>query len=194
MTAGLSGDSDLPPTFTSGGNDLILSGKVSYPANFSCPLTAAHYLGPASAPPVCCGGLWFWWCGRRHQGKDDVYTSQKPEASRINALQTAVAAAACGRSLRPQSETPHSSSSGTPPSNEVPAGPYPFLVESEDGRQVPVVQAYAYGKYLGYLTVTFDPEGNVLGSSGNPILLDSSIPQGRPGGPGGPGGPRGAPV
>lgn len=57
------------------------------------------------------------------------------------------------------------------------------MVESEDGRQVPVVQAYAFGKYLGYLKVTFDPEGTVLGATGNPILLNSSIPQGRSGRP-----------
>ncbi|KAE8286447.1 5'-nucleotidase [Larimichthys crocea] len=66
---------------------------------------------------------------------------------------------------------------GTPPSSEVPAGPYPFMVRSLDGRQVPVVQAYAFGKYLGYLKVTFDDAGNVMRSTGNPILLDSSIPQ-----------------
>ncbi|CAF89930.1 unnamed protein product, partial [Tetraodon nigroviridis] len=72
---------------------------------------------------------------------------------------------------------------GTPPSIEIPAGPYPYMVESEDGRQVPVVQAYAFGKYLGYLKVTFDPEGTVLGATGNPILLNSSIPQGRSGRP-----------
>lgn len=53
------------------------------------------------------------------------------------------------------------------------------MVESDDGRRVPVVQAYAYGKYLGCLKVTFDPEGNVVTSTGNPILLNSSIPQGR---------------
>lgn len=53
------------------------------------------------------------------------------------------------------------------------------MVQSADGRQVPVVQAYAYGKYLGYLKVTFDKEGNVLKSTGNPILLDSSVPQGK---------------
>lgn len=70
---------------------------------------------------------------------------------------------------------------GTPPSIEIPAGPYPFMVESVDGRQVPVVQAYAYGKYLGHLKVTFDPEGNVVSSTGNPILLNSSITQGRTG-------------
>ncbi|XP_069371685.1 5'-nucleotidase [Paralichthys olivaceus] len=66
---------------------------------------------------------------------------------------------------------------GTPPSSEVPAGPYPFLVKSDDGRQVPVVQAYAFGKYLGYLKVTFDDAGNVERATGNPILLNSSFPQ-----------------
>ncbi|XP_056336918.1 5'-nucleotidase [Danio aesculapii] len=64
---------------------------------------------------------------------------------------------------------------GTPPSTEVPAGPYPLMVKSDDGRQVPVVQAYAFGKYLGFLKVTFDANGNVLDSTGNPILLDSSV-------------------
>ncbi|KAM6992828.1 5'-nucleotidase [Tautogolabrus adspersus] len=66
---------------------------------------------------------------------------------------------------------------GQPPSTEVPAGPYPFMVESEDGRKVPVVQAYAFGKYLGYLKVTFNDAGNVEKSTGNPILLDGSVPQ-----------------
>ncbi|KAM5164777.1 5'-nucleotidase [Mantella aurantiaca] len=66
---------------------------------------------------------------------------------------------------------------GPPPSNDVPVGEYPFIVKSDDGRSVPVVQAYAFGKYLGYLNVTFDAQGNVLHSSGNPILLNSSIPE-----------------
>lgn len=72
-----------------------------------------------------------------------------------------------------------SSAPGPPPSSEVPAGLYPFMVRSSDGRQVPVVQAYAFGKYLGYLKVTFDDAGNVLTSTGNPVLLDSSVPQGK---------------
>lgn len=52
------------------------------------------------------------------------------------------------------------------------------MVDSDDGRKVPVVQAYAYGKYLGYLNVTFDKNGNVVEAVGNPILLDSSVPEG----------------
>ncbi|XP_021430396.1 snake venom 5'-nucleotidase [Oncorhynchus mykiss] len=66
---------------------------------------------------------------------------------------------------------------GSVPSSEVPAGPYPFTVRSEDGRDVPVVQAFAFGKYLGYLKLVFDKSGNVLKANGNPILLDSSIAQ-----------------
>ncbi|XP_006870708.1 PREDICTED: 5'-nucleotidase [Chrysochloris asiatica] len=66
---------------------------------------------------------------------------------------------------------------GTPPSKEEPAGKYPFIVTSEDGQKVPVVQAYAFGKYLGYLNVEFDEKGNVIASYGNPILLNSSIPE-----------------
>ncbi|MEJ1285627.1 5' nucleotidase ecto [Cricetulus griseus] len=66
---------------------------------------------------------------------------------------------------------------GNPPSKEVPAGKYPFIVTSDDGRKVPVVQAYAFGKYLGYLKVEFDDKGNVITSYGNPILLNSSIPE-----------------
>ncbi|XP_029451350.1 5'-nucleotidase [Rhinatrema bivittatum] len=66
---------------------------------------------------------------------------------------------------------------GSPPSNEIPAGDYPFMVTSDHGYAVPVVQAYAFGKYLGYLEVVFDDKGNVIQSSGNPILLNSSIPE-----------------
>uniref|UniRef100_A0A3Q3X125 5'-nucleotidase n=1 Tax=Mola mola TaxID=94237 RepID=A0A3Q3X125_MOLML len=66
---------------------------------------------------------------------------------------------------------------GKPPSTEVPAGLYPFMVRSNDGRNVPVVQAFAFGKYLGYLKVNFDESGNVIKAVGNPILMDSSIPQ-----------------
>lgn len=76
-------------------------------------------------------------------------------------------------------DSPNLSLSGPPPSSEAAVGPYPFMVSSDDRRQVPVVQAYAFGKYLGYLKVTFDDAGNVVKSTGNPILLDSSITQGK---------------
>lgn len=49
-------------------------------------------------------------------------------------------------------------------------GPYP-LVEND----VPIVQAYAYGKYLGRLTVTFDDAGRVTQAAGDPIVLDATV-------------------
>ncbi|SPJ23640.1 bifunctional metallophosphatase/5'-nucleotidase [Palleronia abyssalis] len=49
-------------------------------------------------------------------------------------------------------------------------GPYPTMVGD-----TAIVQAYAYGKYLGELNVTFDDEGNVTEASGAPILIDASI-------------------
>ncbi|WP_415402072.1 bifunctional metallophosphatase/5'-nucleotidase [Tateyamaria sp. SN3-11] len=47
---------------------------------------------------------------------------------------------------------------------------YPTMVGD-----TPVAQAYAYTKYLGQLTVTFDDAGNVTAASGDPILLDASF-------------------
>ncbi|WP_170465270.1 bifunctional metallophosphatase/5'-nucleotidase [Ruegeria arenilitoris] len=50
------------------------------------------------------------------------------------------------------------------------AGPYPMMVGD-----VPVVQAYAYSKYLGEVTLTFDDDGNLVSAEGEPILLDASV-------------------
>ncbi|WP_425099573.1 bifunctional metallophosphatase/5'-nucleotidase [Tropicibacter sp. S64] len=49
-------------------------------------------------------------------------------------------------------------------------GPYPVMVGS-----TAIVQAYAYGKFLGELNVTFDDEGNIKEAKGEPILLDGSV-------------------
>ena len=66
---------------------------------------------------------------------------------------------------------------GTPPSTEEPKGPYPVLVtpDSNPEVKVPVVQAFAYGKYLGHLKVEFDDKGKVTSWSGSPILLNNSV-------------------
>ena len=50
------------------------------------------------------------------------------------------------------------------------AGPYPTMVGN-----TAIVQAYAYGKYLGELNVTFDDAGNVTEATGEPIVIDASI-------------------
>jgi 5'-nucleotidase/UDP-sugar diphosphatase len=49
-------------------------------------------------------------------------------------------------------------------------GPYPTVV---NGTQI--VQAYAYGKYLGELSVVFDDEGEVISATGEPITIDGSV-------------------
>jgi len=50
------------------------------------------------------------------------------------------------------------------------SGPYPTMVGN-----TAVVQAYAYGKYLGELSVTFDDAGEVVAASGEPIIIDAAI-------------------
>ena len=50
------------------------------------------------------------------------------------------------------------------------AGPYPTVVNG-----VRIVQAYAYGKFLGELNVTFDDEGNVVSAVGEPLIMDNTV-------------------
>ncbi|MGH1367053.1 MAG: bifunctional metallophosphatase/5'-nucleotidase [Maritimibacter sp.] len=50
------------------------------------------------------------------------------------------------------------------------AGPYPTVV---NGTQI--LSAYAYGKFLGELNVTFDDDGVVTEAVGQPILLDGEV-------------------
>ncbi|MFN3635757.1 MAG: 5'-nucleotidase C-terminal domain-containing protein [Rhizobium rhizophilum] len=59
--------------------------------------------------------------------------------------------------------------------DEKAAGPYPTLVKNPAGADVPIVQAYAYSKYLGDLTVVFDDAGVVKSTSGDTKLLDASV-------------------
>ncbi|XP_047032318.1 protein 5NUC-like isoform X4 [Helicoverpa zea] len=63
------------------------------------------------------------------------------------------------------------------PDLDEPQGLYPTMVEQHSGKIVPVVQAYAYTKYLGKLHVIFNSDGEIINSHGNPILLNNSIPQ-----------------
>lgn len=70
--------------------------------------------------------------------------------------------------------------SGNQPAEDKPEGPYPVIVtQRSTGRRVPVVQAFAFGKYLGVLRVTFDARGEIIEWSGEPMLLDSSVDQGQ---------------
>lgn len=49
-------------------------------------------------------------------------------------------------------------------------GPYPTMVGD-----TAIVQAYAYGKFLGELNVTFDDDGNLTEASGQPIIIDGNV-------------------
>ncbi|KAH0547158.1 hypothetical protein KQX54_017302 [Cotesia glomerata] len=66
---------------------------------------------------------------------------------------------------------------GKKPDLEAPEGLYPTEVIQKNGRKVYVVQAYAYTKYLGNLSVTFDADGEVTNIIGNPILVTNDIEQ-----------------
>ncbi|KIC17690.1 bifunctional metallophosphatase/5'-nucleotidase [Leisingera sp. ANG-Vp] len=50
------------------------------------------------------------------------------------------------------------------------AGPYPTEVNG-----VQIVQAYAYGKFLGELNVMFDGAGNVISATGEPLIMDAAV-------------------
>ncbi len=50
------------------------------------------------------------------------------------------------------------------------AGPYPTMVGD-----TAIVQAYAYGKYLGELSVSFDADGVIDQVSGDPIIIDGQV-------------------
>ncbi|MCE8009417.1 bifunctional metallophosphatase/5'-nucleotidase [Aestuariivita sp.] len=49
-------------------------------------------------------------------------------------------------------------------------GPYPTMVNG-----VAIVQAYAYGKFLGELSVTFDDAGIVTEAVGDPLIMDAAV-------------------
>jgi len=49
-------------------------------------------------------------------------------------------------------------------------GPYPTMVGN-----TAIVQAYAYGKFLGELNVTFDDEGNLIEAKGEPRIMDAAV-------------------
>jgi 5'-nucleotidase len=69
---------------------------------------------------------------------------------------------------------------GTPPSNDRPVDRYPVVFNhAETSSTTLVVQAFAYGKYLGKLDLNFDNDGKIIAYSGQPILLDSSITEGK---------------
>ncbi|KAJ8712723.1 hypothetical protein PYW08_008027 [Mythimna loreyi] len=68
---------------------------------------------------------------------------------------------------------------GAAPSGEAVAGPYPISIENsaDNKHQVLIVQASAFTKYMGNLSVYFDFRGDYVKWEGNPLYLDRSIPE-----------------
>lgn len=61
-------------------------------------------------------------------------------------------------------------------SNTVDGAPaYATMVESPSGRAVPIVQAFAFSRYLGDLVLELADDGAVVSATGDTILLDASI-------------------
>ena len=54
--------------------------------------------------------------------------------------------------------------------NDRAEGAYPTMVGN-----TAIVQAYAYGKFLGELNVTFDDAGEILSAEGEPLVMDANV-------------------
>ncbi|MBC8793210.1 MAG: hypothetical protein C6Y20_16540 [Tagaea sp. CACIAM 22H2] len=55
-------------------------------------------------------------------------------------------------------------------------GPYPVRVRGPAGRDVPIVQAFAYSRFVGRLDIDFDAQGNIVRAEGDTIPVVQSIP------------------
>ncbi|KAH8037777.1 hypothetical protein HPB51_017277 [Rhipicephalus microplus] len=66
---------------------------------------------------------------------------------------------------------------GTPPVDDKVEGPYPYVHRRPDNSVCLIVQAYRFGKYLGFLQLEVDSTGRVRKWDGNPILLSQAVPE-----------------
>lgn len=56
--------------------------------------------------------------------------------------------------------------------------PYPTVVTRADGTKALVVQSYGFGRYMGYVNITYDDEGRIVDASGHSLMLNQSVPEG----------------
>lgn len=68
-------------------------------------------------------------------------------------------------------------SGDNPPGPDNPVANYPTVERQENGHEVLIVQASAYTKYLGDITLYFDAAGNVQSFEGAPIFLGHDVVQ-----------------
>lgn len=60
---------------------------------------------------------------------------------------------------------------------ELPNIEEPRFIIQKSGKQVLFLESYSYDKYLGYLSVEFDSNGDIASYNVDPLLLDILIPQ-----------------
>ncbi|KAG0253903.1 hypothetical protein BGZ95_006179, partial [Linnemannia exigua] len=65
---------------------------------------------------------------------------------------------------------------GNDPQNPLYGGPYPTKIKNLDGEETLIVQAYCWGRFIGHLDISFNPEGKIVSYAGNPVLVENSIP------------------
>ncbi|PTW59114.1 5'-nucleotidase [Breoghania corrubedonensis] len=56
-------------------------------------------------------------------------------------------------------------------------GPYPTFIDTPEGGKTAIVQAYAYGKFLGEVNVVWNDAGELVSAAGAPVLMDAGIAQ-----------------
>lgn len=64
---------------------------------------------------------------------------------------------------------------GNAPGPDKPSYDYPAVVKHNDGHKVLIVQASAFAKYVGDLTVYFDEQGEAILWAGQPIFLGPDV-------------------
>ncbi|KAF9205042.1 hypothetical protein BGZ49_004556 [Haplosporangium sp. Z 27] len=69
----------------------------------------------------------------------------------------------------------HSHSYLGDPKNPLYQGPYPTVIKNLDGENTLVVQAYCWGRFIGNLDISFNPEGKIVAWSGAPVQVENSI-------------------
>lgn len=56
-------------------------------------------------------------------------------------------------------------------------GKYPTIVKNKDGDEVFIVTSHRWGEHVGYIDVTYDPEGKILAYHGAPIRMTNATKQ-----------------
>lgn len=68
---------------------------------------------------------------------------------------------------------------GPSPGPDIAEDTYPAIITQNNGHKVLIVQASAYTKYVGDLTVYFDKDGEAVDWKGQPMFLDTNVISGK---------------